>query len=361
MALLSADSPWRRFDWPFFLPILGLAIISLVVLYSAGEQDAGLVLGQAARMSIALGAFFLAAAVPPRLYALLAPYLYAGTLLLLVLVPFIGSSGMGAQRWIELGPITIQPSEIIKLVLPMALAAFLSHQEYPPKPTVLATCLAMILLPTGLVMMQPDLGTAVLIGASGLVILFLSGAHWGYFAGLGGLVLAALPSAWYMLHDYQRQRVLGFLNPEADPHGTGYHIIQSKIAIGSGGMTGKGWLNGTQAQLDFLPERHTDFIFAVMSEEFGLIGGVALLSLYLLLTMRGLVIAFRSRDIYSRLVASGLSTIFFFYVVINISMTTGLLPVVGVPLPLVSYGGSSLLALMGGLGLVMGISMRRGR
>ncbi|KPV40653.1 rod shape-determining protein RodA [Thiohalorhabdus denitrificans] len=361
MALLSPDSPWRRFDWPYFLPILGLAIISLIVLYSAGERDAGLVLGQSARMSIAFGAFFLAAAIPPRLFALLAPYLYAGTLLLLVLVPLIGSSGMGAQRWIELGPVTIQPSEIMKLVLPMALAAFLSHQDYPPKPTVLAACLAIILLPTGLVMMQPDLGTSVLIGASGLVILFLAGAHWGYFAGLAALVLAALPPAWYMLHDYQRQRVLGFLNPEADPHGSGYHIIQSKIAIGSGGMTGKGWLNGTQAQLDFLPERHTDFIFAVLSEEFGLIGGVALLSLYLLLTMRGLVIAFRSRDIYSRLVAGGISTIFFFYVVINIGMTTGLMPVVGVPLPLVSFGGSSLLALLGGLGLVMGVSMRRGR
>ncbi len=226
---------------------------------------------------------------------------------------------------------------------------------------VLITSLALIGIPATLVALQPDLGTAVLIGASGIVILFLAGAPLRLFVAMVLISLAALPAGWSSLLDYQRQRLLGFLNPEADPYGAGYHITQSKIAIGSGGLTGKGWLNGTQAQLDFLPERHTDFIFAVLSEEFGLIGGLVLLALYLILTYRGLVIAFRSQEMYNRLVAGGLSTVFFLYVVINMGMTTGLLPVVGVPLPLVSYGGSSLVSLMAGLGLVMGISMRRGR
>ncbi|HKL78362.1 MAG TPA: rod shape-determining protein RodA [Gammaproteobacteria bacterium] len=359
--LLHPDSPWRRFDWPYFLPILGLAVVSLVVLYSAGDQDTGLVVGQAARFGIALAAFFVAAAIPPRFLALAAPYLYLATLTMLILVPLVGQEGMGAQRWLVVGPLTIQPSELMKLVLPLTMAAFLSHQDYPPRPGVLLTSLAIIGIPTGLVLIQPDLGTSVLIAVAGLVVLFLAGAPWRLFMALGGLLLASLPAAWYMLHDYQRRRLMGFLNPEADPYGAGYHITQSKIAIGSGGLTGKGWLNGTQAQLDFLPERHTDFIFAVMSEEFGLLGGAVLLGLYLALTYRGLVIAFRSREMYNRLVAAGLSTVFFFYVVINIGMTTGLLPVVGVPLPLVSYGGSSLVALLTGLGLVMGISMRRGR
>jgi rod shape determining protein RodA len=359
--MLHPDSPWRRFDWPFFLPILGLATLSFIVLYSAGDEDPGLVLGQAARFGVALAVFFVAAAIPPRVLALLAPYAYAATLAMLVLVPLVGAEGMGAQRWLAVGPLTIQPSELMKLVLPLTLAAFLSHQDYPPRPAVLFTSLVLIGLPAGLVADQPDLGTAVLITASGLVILFLAGASLRLFVALGALVLASLPAIWYMLHDYQRQRLVGFLNPSADPYGAGYHITQSKIAIGSGGFTGKGWLEGTQAQLDFLPERHTDFIFAVLSEEFGMLGALVLLALYLLLTLRGLTIAFRSREMYSRLVAAGLSTVFFFYVVINMGMTTGLLPVVGVPLPLVSFGGSSLVALLAGLGLVMGISMRRGR
>ncbi len=361
MSLLPPSRVWRQFDWSFFLPILGLTLISLTVLYSAGDQDLALVLGQAARFGIALGVFFLAAAISPRLLANLAPFLYAATLLLLLLVPMIGAEGMGAQRWLALGPLTLQPSELMKLVLPLTLAAFLSHQEYPPNAVVLITSLALIGIPATLVALQPDLGTAVLIGASGIVILFLAGAPLRLFVAMVLISLAALPAGWSSLLDYQRQRLLGFLNPEADPYGAGYHITQSKIAIGSGGLTGKGWLNGTQAQLDFLPERHTDFIFAVLSEEFGLIGGLVLLALYLILTYRGLVIAFRSQEMYNRLVAGGLSTVFFLYVVINMGMTTGLLPVVGVPLPLVSYGGSSLVSLMAGLGLVMGISMRRGR
>ena len=359
--MLHPDSPWRRFDWPFFLPILGLAAVSFIVLYSAGDEDPSLVLGQAARFGVALAVFFVAAAIPPRVLALLAPYAYAVTLIMLILVPLVGSAGMGAQRWLVLGPLTIQPSELMKLVLPLTLAAFLSHQDYPPKPSVLLASLALIAVPSALVADQPDLGTAVLIGASGLVILFLAGAPMRLFVALGSLALASLYPLWHLLEDYQRRRVVGFLNPSADPYGAGYHITQSKIAIGSGGFTGKGWLEGTQAQLDFLPERHTDFIFAVMSEELGMLGALVLLGLYLVLTFRGLSIAFRSRDMYSRLVAAGISTVFFFYVVINIGMTTGLLPVVGVPLPLVSFGGSSLVALLAGLGLVMGISMRRGR
>ncbi|MEF8793636.1 rod shape-determining protein RodA [Thiohalorhabdus sp.] len=359
--MLHPDSPWRRFDWPFFLPILGLAAVSFIVLYSAGEQDPGLVLGQAARFGIGLGAFFMAAAIPPRVLGLLAPYAYAVTLGMLGLVPLVGSESMGAQRWLELGPWSIQPSEIMKLVLPLTLAAFLSHQDYPPRATVQITALILIAVPMALVANQPDLGTAVLIGASGGIILFLAGAPMRLFVTLGTLAAASLPTLWFMLHDYQRRRLIGFFNPSADPQGAGYHITQSQIAIGSGGFTGKGWLEGTQSQLEFLPERHTDFIFAVMSEEFGLLGAMVLLGLYLILVFRGMTIASRSREMYPRLVAGGLSSVFFFYVVINISMTTGLLPVVGVPLPLVSFGGSSLMALLTGLGFVMGIAMRRGR
>jgi len=359
--MLHPDSPWRRFDWSFFLPILGLAAFSLIVLYSAGDEDPSLVLGQAARFGLALVVFFVAAAIPPRILALLAPYAYAVTLLMLILVPLVGSEGMGAQRWLVVGPLSIQPSELMKLVLPLTLAAFISHQDYPPRPAVMVTALVLIAVPAVLVANQPDLGTAVLIAASGLVILFLAGAPMGLFVGLGSVAVASLPALWYMLHDYQRRRLVGFLNPSADPYGAGYHITQSKIAIGSGGFTGKGWLEGTQSQLEFLPERHTDFIFAVLSEEFGMLGALLLLALYLALTFRGLTVAFRSREMYSRLVAGGLSTVFFFYVVINMGMTTGLLPVVGVPLPLVSFGGSSLVALLAGLGLVMGISMRRGK
>jgi len=359
--MLHPDSPWRRFDWPFFLPIVGLTVVSLVVLYSAGEEDPSLVLAQAIRFGIGLAAFFVAAAFSPRLLALLAPYAYAATVVMLVLVLVVGSEGMGAQRWLVIGPLSIQPSELMKLVLPLTLAAFLSHQDYPPSAPVQITALSLIAMPAALVVNQPDLGTAVLIAVSGLIVLFLAGAPMRLFGILGGLAAASLPTLWYMLHDYQRRRLVGFFNPSADPQGAGYHIIQSKIAIGSGGFTGKGWLEGTQSQLEFLPERHTDFIFAVLSEEFGLLGALVLLALYLFLVFRGLTIAFRSREMYARLVAGGISAVFFFYVVINIGMTTGLLPVVGVPLPLVSFGGSSIVALLTGLGFVMGIGMRRGR
>lgn len=361
MSWLPPDSIWRRFDWAFFLPILGLALLSFTVLYSAGDQDPGLVLGQAFRFGVALAVFFTMAILPPRFFALTAPYLYLVTLGMLVLVLVVGESGMGARRWLEVGPLTVQPSEIMKLVLPLTLAAFFSHQDYPPDRWVLTVALILIGLPAGLVAIEPDLGTAILIAASGFVVLFLAGAPLRLFTALGIAGLASLPAGWYFLQDYQRQRVVGFLYPGSDPLGAGYHITQSKIAIGSGGLTGKGWLNGTQSQLDFLPERHTDFIFAVLSEEFGMAGAAVLLTLYLLIVGRGLVVAFRSREMYNRLVASGLVTTFFLYVVINIGMTTGLLPVVGVPLPLISFGGSSLVALLASLGLVMGVSMRRGR
>lgn len=359
--MLHPDSPWRRFDWSFFLPILGLGVFSLILLYSAGDEDPTLVLGQLARFGVALAVFFVVAAIPPRVLALLAPYAYGLTLLMLALVPLVGAEGMGAQRWLAIGPLTIQPSELMKLALPLTLASFLSHQDYPPNSLVLLTCLALIAIPAGLVVIQPDLGTAVLIGVSGLVILFLAGTPMRLFVGLGTLALVSLPILWNKLEEYQQRRLVGFFDPSSDPQGAGYQITQSKIAIGSGGFTGKGWLEGTQSRLEFLPERHTDFIFAVLSEELGMLGGLVLLALYLFLTFRGLTIAFRSREIYSRLVAAGISTMFFLYVVINIGMTTALLPVVGVPLPLVSFGGSSLVALLAGLGIVMGISMRRGR
>jgi rod shape determining protein RodA len=352
---------WRRFDWTLFLPIAGLVIISLVGLYSAGDQSPDLVIGQLWRFGVALAVFFFLAALPPNLLALATPVLYIGGVATLGLVLVVGEAHGGAQRWLPLGPVALQPSEPMKLILPLTLAAFFSRQEFPYRWVTVIFALLLIAVPAGLVAVEPDLGTAVLITLAGGVVLFLAGVAWRLFFTLAGLALAALPVLWSNLHDYQKRRLWGFLNPQSDPYGAGYHVTQSKIAIGSGGLTGKGWLNGTQAQLDFLPERHTDFIFAVLAEEFGLLGSLVLLALFLTVTVRGLLLAHRCRDAYMRLVAGSLTTMFFLYAVINIGMTTGLLPVVGVPLPLVSFGGSSLVSIMASLGLIMAVSMRQGR
>jgi rod shape determining protein RodA len=359
--LIHPDSIWRRFDWILFLPIMGLVIISLAGLYSAGDQSPHLVMGQLWRFAVALAIFLGLAATPPNVVALAAPVMYVAGIAALALVLVVGEAHGGAQRWLPLGPLSLQPSEPMKLILPLTLAAFFSRQEFPYSLVTVGLALVLIAVPVGLVVVEPDLGTAVLLALSGGVLLFLAGIAIRVFLGLAVLGITAAPLIWANLQDYQKSRIWSFLNPQSDPYGAGYHVTQSQIAIGSGGLTGKGWLNGTQAQLDFLPERHTDFIFAVLAEEFGLIGSLLLLALFLAIAGRGLIIAHRSRDTYMGLVAGGLSTMFFLYMVINIGMTTGLLPVVGVPLPLVSFGGSSLVSLMASLGMVMAVALRQGR
>jgi rod shape determining protein RodA len=269
---------------------------------------------------------------------------------------------MGAQRWLQIGGFRFQPSEIMKLAMPITVAAFLSATELPPRFKQVAISVALILLPVIIIMEQPDLGTAILVLVSGTVILFFAGLPWLYILGAFLVFIASLYPIWhYVLHDYQRQRVLTMLDPSQDPLGTGWNIIQSKTAIGSGGLSGKGWMQGTQSRLDFLPEGHTDFIIAVLSEEFGLFGVLLLLSVYLLVVIRGMMIAINSQNTFSRLLAAGISTTFFVYVFVNMGMVSGMLPVVGVPLPLISQGGTAIVALFAGFGMLMAISTEKKR
>jgi rod shape determining protein RodA len=279
--------------------------------------------------------------------------------LLLLAVLFFGDVGKGAQRWLNLGVFKFQPSEMVKLAVPLMIAWYLAKQPLPPKLKTIALTFTLIAIPVGLIAKQPDLGTSLLVGSAGIFALFLAGISWRFIITLFGLAAAAAPVVWINMHNYQKQRVLTFLDPEKDPLGSGYHIIQSKIAIGSGGLFGKGWFNGTQSQLDFLPERHTDFIFAVLSEEFGLVGVLLLLSLYLFVILRGLYIASQAQETFGRLLSGSLILVFFVYLFVNTGMVSGLLPVVGVPLPLVSYGGTSLVTLMAGFGILMSIHTHR--
>jgi len=274
-------------------------------------------------------------------------------------VDAIGNDGKGAQRWLDLGLFRIQPSEIMKLAVPMLAASFLHERPLPPDWKSLLALAGIILLPTGLVFLQPDFGTALLIFASGGLIVLMAGLQWQVIASLGVGAAGAAVVGWRFLHDYQRQRIRIFLDPQADPLGSGYHIIQSQIAIGSGGLFGKGWMNGSQAQLDFLPERSTDFIFAVIGEEFGLVGLLVLLAIYLFIVSRSLYLAGQASGTFSRLLALGLALTFFIYVFINAGMVSGLLPVVGVPLPIVSYGGTSVVTLLAGFGILMGLYSHR--
>jgi rod shape determining protein RodA len=342
-------------DLPLLTSLLLLAACGLVVLYSASDQDMGLVQRQLIRLGVGFMAMIMLAQIHPDHLRRWSPLLYLLGILLLLVVFFFGDEGKGARRWLDLGLVHFQPSEMFKLTLPMVIAWFLADKRLPPSLSRLLIAGLMTMVPVLLIAKQPDLGTALLVAAAGAITLFLAGISWVLIA-IAGLIMAALgPLAWYLMHDYQRQRVLTFLNPESDPLGTGYHIIQSKIAIGSGGVGGKGWLNGTQSHLEFLPERHTDFIFAVISEEFGLVGVSALLCLYLFIIMRGLYIASQAQDTYSRILAGALSMVFFVYLFVNAGMVTGLLPVVGVPLPLISYGGTSLVTVLISFGILMSI------
>jgi rod shape determining protein RodA len=300
------------------------------------------------------------AQIPPKFLRLWTPWIFTLGIVLLVLVLIVGEIGKGAQRWLDIGFMRFQPSEIMKLAVPMMAAWYLMDRPLPPRlGELLIVLLAISLVPAALIAQQPDLGTALLIAASGIIVILLAGMSIRLILMFGGLAIAVAPLLWFNMHDYQKQRVMTFLNPESDPLGSGYHIIQSKIAIGSGGVFGKGWLNGTQAQLEFLPERATDFIFAVFGEEFGLLGLGSLLILYAFIVLRGLYIAAQAQDTYSRLLAGSISLTFFVYVFVNTGMVTGLLPVVGVPLPMVSYGGTSMVTLMAGFGILMSVHSHR--
>ena len=346
-------------DGPLLLAVLAVCTAGLVVLFSAAGEDVGVFLRQAARVGLGLGVMVAVAQVPPRVLRAVAPWLYAVGVLLLVAVALFGDIAMGAQRWLDLGFIRFQPSEIMKIALPLACAWYLHDRPLPPDFKTLLVLAVAILVPVLLIAEQPDLGTSLLVAAGGALVVLLAGLQLRYILGLGALLAGAVPILWHFLHDYQRQRVLTFLNPQNDPLGAGYHTIQSQIAIGSGGVFGKGYMNGSQAHLEFLPERSTDFIFAVIGEEWGLVGLAVLIGLYLLVIARGLYIAMQAQDTFTRLVAGALTLLFAVYMFVNAGMVAGLLPVVGVPLPLVSYGGTSMVTLMAGFGILMSVHSRR--
>ena len=346
-------------DVPLLLGVLALSAFGLVALYSAGGQDTDLVVRQAIRFAVGFGLMFVVAQIAPRRFFDWAPLLYVAGVALLCAVLVVGETAQGAQRWLRVGSFGFQPSEFVKLTVPLMVAWFISRGDLPPRLWRVALGGLFIVVPVVLVMRQPDLGTSLLIVASGAFVLFLSGVGWRYIAALAAVGAACVPLLWHFMHDYQRQRVLTLLDPQQDPLGAGYHIIQSTIAIGSGGIYGKGWFNGTQSQLDFLPERSTDFVFAVIGEEFGLLGALVLLAVYLFIVYRGLYIAARAKYMFGKLLAGALVLTFFIYVFVNIGMVSGILPVVGLPLPLVSYGGTSMVTLMAGFGIVMSVHTHR--
>lgn len=342
-------------DLPLFLGLVALGGLSLVLLYSAGNEEAGLLYRQSARLALGLAVMLLLARISPDTLARWTPIVYAFGMVCLLLVLGVGIVGKGAQRWLDLGLIQFQPAEVTKLAVPMMVAWWLTRNPLPPGWRDLGLAVVIIGAPVMLVVLQPDLGTAVLIGAAGVLVMLLAGLSWRLVAVLGAIAAASAPLGWLFLHEYQQRRILTLFDPWADPLGAGYHSIQSVIAVGSGGLSGKGWLNGSQSHLEFIPERGTDFIFAVFAEEFGFYGGVGIIALYLFLVGRGMYISFYAQDTYSRLVAGSLSLTFFLYVFVNIGMVSGIVPVVGVPLPLVSYGGTSMVTLMAGFGILMSI------
>lgn len=352
---------WRlHIDLPLLLGLLVLIGMGLIVLYSASGENIELIKRQVIRLALAFAVMIFVAQIPPRALKFWSAPLYLTGIVMLLLVMFFGVSGKGAQRWLDLGFFRFQPSEIMKIALPMMLAWYLSERNLPPRMRFLFVASLIILIPTLLIANQPDLGTSLLIASSGLFVLFLAGISWKIISALVLSAACFTPIAWnFLLRDYQRDRVLTFLDPSRDPLGSGYHIIQSKIAIGSGGLYGKGWLNGTQSQLEFLPERHTDFIFSVLGEEFGFFGILLLLCVYLFIIGRGLYIGTQAQDTYTRLLAGSLILTFFVYLFVNIGMVTGLLPVVGLPLPLVSYGGTAMVTMMASMGILMGIRTHR--
>jgi rod shape determining protein RodA len=350
----------RRIDGPLMAALALIIALGITVVYSAsGGGSWERLAGQFRNLGVALAAMWILAHVHPQLLMRLALPVYVVGLALLLGVALFGEIRNGARRWLNLGFTTIQPSEIMKLAVPLALAWYFHRREEGIKLRDYAVAGLMLALPFYLVLRQPDLGTATLIGAAGFFVIFLAGLSWKILVSAAVAGAAGLPFLWPMLHEYQRQRIMTLLDPTTDPLGAGYHIIQATIAIGSGGLFGKGWLNGTQAQLDFVPERSTDFILAVYGEEFGLMGNVILVALYLLIIGRGLMIAANASTVFARLTAGAITLSFFTYAFVNMGMVTGLLPVVGVPLPMISYGGTALLSILAGMGILMSIATRK--
>ncbi|HEX7814073.1 rod shape-determining protein RodA [Dyella sp.] len=347
-----------RIDLPLAFGLVLLASVGLITLYSAGGANMALVVGQAGRFVMGAVLMIIISRIPPNVLRGWTPWLYAGSTFLLLVVAALGE-GRGAYRWLDLGVMRFQPSELLKLTMPMMVAWYLHPRQLPPSWKDIIVVGALIAIPAGLIAEQPDLGTALLVAGAGAFALFLSGMAWWKIGSLLAAVGGMIPVAWHFLHEYQRNRVRTLLDPESDPLGNGWHIIQSQIAVGSGGTFGKGWQHGTQSRLDFLPEHTTDFIFAVFSEEFGLIGVIGIVLLYAFIIGRCLWIAMEARETYSRLLAGAIGMSFFVYVFVNGGMVSGMLPVVGVPMPLVSYGGTSAVSLLTGFGVLMSIHANR--
>jgi rod shape determining protein RodA len=348
-----------KIDGPLVIGLGLISVYGLIVLYSASGQNIGTIIRTVMRLFLGTVAMLVLARVNPNFLRRTTPWLYLIGVFLLVVVAAFGHIGLGAQRWLSLGFIRFQPSELMKLAVPMMCAWYLHERPLPPNFSSLVLLGVLILVPVGLVAVEPDLGTAALIGVAGVLVIVMAGLQVRIMAAFVALGAVGAWFGWRFMHDYQRKRVLTFIDPQTDPLGAGYHIIQSQIAIGSGGVFGKGWMNGSQAQLDFLPERSTDFIFAVIGEEFGLIGLAILLILYMFVTARAIYLAMQTQDTFARLLAGSLALTFFVYVFINAGMVTGLLPVVGVPLPLVSYGGTSVVTLLAGFGILMALYSHR--
>lgn len=348
-------------DMPLLISLCMLCAAGLAVLYGVGGENPELLRRQSVRIGLAFSVMIVFACIPPALLLRASPHVYAAAIVLLVVVLAAGSSAKGAQRWLDFGGFRFQPAELMKIALPMMVAWTLTRFSLPPRLPALSLALLVAALPAALIVSQPDLGTAVLILLTGLIVIFLAGVSWRAIAAFAFSLGALLPLLWMvMLHDYQRRRILTLFDPWSDPLGAGYHTIQSIIAVGSGGWRGKGWLAGTQSRLDFIPETATDFIFAVYAEEFGLLGALFLLALYLFIAVRGLVIALRAQETYARLLGGCLAVGFFLQVFFNIGMVVGILPVVGVPLPVMSFGGSSMLITLISFGILMSISRQGG-
>ena len=356
-------SQWRwqkvHIDPWLLLSLILLATTGIGILYSASDQNLQMVHNQLIRFGLAFGIMLAVSQVHPLYFRLLAPWLFGFAAVLLLAVLLFGHAEQGAKRWLDLKLFHLQPSEMMKLAMPMMLARYLSDKQLPPKYSILAISSAIMLIPVLLTAKEPDLGTAIMITSAGLAVLLFAGLSGRLIAICSGLAVLCAPVLWHFMHTYQKERVLTFLNPERDPLGSGYHIIQSKIAIGSGGLLGKGYLHGTQAHLSFLPAHATDFIFAVAGEELGLLGAIAILIVLLLVFVRSLYISTQAQDTFTRLLAGSLSLSFILSALINIGMVIGILPVVGIPLPLVSYGGSSLVTTMLGFGIIMSVHTHR--
>jgi len=352
---------WQKIhiDIYLFLGVFLLIAMGLLILYSASSQNLIIIKRQIVHISIAMMIMLLFAQIPPIIYSRWAVLFYSTSLLFLFAVLLVGHTGKGAERWLNLGILRFQPSELMKLALPLFLAMYCHHIHLPLTLKPILFSAIIILIPVLLTAKQPDLSTAILLIIAGGGVLFFAGLSWLFLGAILSLGALSTPVFWYFMHNYQQQRVLTFLNPERDPLGAGYHIIQSKIAIGSGGFFGKGWLHGSQSHLHFLPEHTTDFIFAVCGEEFGFLGNIILILIFMAIILRGLYITAHAQDTFSRLLAGSLTLVLFFSFFINMGMVTGILPVMGLPLPFISYGGSSMVTLMASIGILMSIQTHR--